>query len=126
MMEKIGSKLLNDPTQVQRLIEIGRGRDAFNVGREVFIQLFKNPNALEDRRFLWDMFLVLLHEYGHSLAHDKYNKYAEKLGGEKSPEGNALIEGVDSLLPEIVWPAARPRAAQDEVGDQNSEEYKKK
>lgn len=114
-MEAVGNKILNDPGQVQRLFEIGRGWDAFNVGREVFIQLFKNPNALEDRKFLWDMFLVLIHEYGHSLAHDKYNRYAEKLGGEKSPEGNALIEGVDSLLTEVVWTEARPRAALAEV-----------
>src|SRR3569833_57477 len=117
MFEKIGSKLLNAPSQVQRLFEIGRGWDAFNVGREVFIQLFKNPHALEDRRFLWDMFLVLIHEYGHSHALDKYTIYAEKLGGEKSPEGNALIEGVDSLLTEIVWTEARPRAALPEVRD---------
>ena len=47
-MENVGNKLLNVPAQVQRLFEIGRGWDAFNVSHEVFIQLFKDPSAQED------------------------------------------------------------------------------
>ncbi|HEX8921913.1 MAG TPA: hypothetical protein VF766_10575, partial [Pyrinomonadaceae bacterium] len=102
-------------SDAQRLFEIGRGWDAFNVSREVSIQLFKNPNSREDRRFLWDMFFTLIHEYLHSLADSKYRSYAEKKGGEHTTEGNTLIEGVDSLLTETVWANAKPRASQEEV-----------
>jgi len=87
-----------------RLFEIGRGWDAFKQGKDVLIQLFKNPDMAKDRSFLWEMYLVLMHEYLHKLAEkDHYNKYAEKIGGEHSTPGNSLIEGVDSLLTEIAW-----------------------
>jgi Domain of unknown function (DUF4157) len=95
----------------KRLFEIGRGWPAFNQVGEVSIQLFKKPNEKEDRRFLWDMFFTLIHEYLHSLSDGKYSGFADKLGGEHSTEGNTLIEGVDSLLTETVWTHAKPRAS---------------
>ncbi|MEK1888237.1 MAG: DUF4157 domain-containing protein [Phyllobacterium sp.] len=94
-----------------RLFEIGRGWDAFEQSGDIFIQLFKNPNATQDRVFLWDMYLVLMHEYLHKLAAKKYHDYAEKLGGEHSTQGNTLIEGVDSLLTEIAWSSAVQHAS---------------
>ena len=63
------------------------------------------------------MFFTLIHEYLHTIAHRDYSAYADKRGGEKSPTGNALIEGVDSLLTETVWVSARPRAPLQEVRD---------
>lgn len=98
-----------------RLFEIGRGWDAFEQAGDIFIQLFKNPNALQDRVFLWDMYLVLMHEYLHKLANGKYHDYAEKLGGEHSTQGNTLIEGVDSLLTEIAWSSAVQHASTEAV-----------
>jgi hypothetical protein len=102
-------------SEKQRLFEIGRGWDAFAQGSDIFIQLFKNPDATADRVFLWDMYLVLMHEYLHKLAARKYNDYAEKLGGEHSTEGNTLIEGVDSLFTEIAWSSAVQHAGTPEV-----------
>jgi hypothetical protein len=98
-----------------RLFEIGRGWDAFAQGKDVLIQLFKNPDVTQDRIFLWDMYFTLMHEYLHKLSHSKYSQYAEKLGGEHSTEGNTLIEGVDSLLTEIAWSNAVTRASLPEV-----------
>jgi len=94
-----------------RLFEIGRGWDAFEQSGDIFIQLFKNPDATADRVFLWDMYLVLMHEYLHKLAAKKYHDYADKLGGEHSTQGNTLIEGVDSLLTEIAWSSAVQHAS---------------
>lgn len=94
-----------------RLFEIGRGWDAFEQSGDIFIQLFKNPDAIQDRVFLWDMYLVLMHEYLHKLASKKYHDYAETLGGEHSTQGNTLIEGVDSLLTEIAWSSAVQHAS---------------
>jgi len=100
----------------KRLDEIDRAWDAFNTGRgNISLQLFKKPDPKEDRRFLWDQFAVLIHEYLHSLASGPYNTFADHLGGESSNEGNTLIEGVDSLLTETVWDHARPRASLPEV-----------
>lgn len=57
---------------------------------------------------------LVLHTHPRIPAHNRpsaYNAYPEgKLGGEKDPRGNALIEGVDSLLTEAVWTSAHPRA----------------
>jgi hypothetical protein len=113
VIAEVGNKYAK--SDAKRLFEIGRGWDAFNIKRGVSVQLFKNPDATEDRRFLWDMFYTLIHEYLHSLADGKYNAHAEKLGGEASPQGNTLIEGVDSLLTETVWTNARPHAADPAV-----------
>jgi hypothetical protein len=112
-MSRVGDKYVK--SDAQRLFEIGRGWDAFNTSGEVSIQLFKNPDATQDRVFLWDMFFTLIHEYLHSLAHSNYNAYANKLGGEQSTEGNTLIEGVDSLLTETAWTNVKPRAPLPEV-----------
>ena len=109
LIRKAGDPFVS--SEKTRLFEIGRAWDAFAQGKDVLIQLFKNPNAMEDRRFLWDMYFTLMHEYLHKLAHKHYDEYAEKLGGEKSTEGNTLIEGVDSLLTEITWSSAVGRAS---------------
>ena len=100
--------LVSDRT---RLFEIGRGWDAFAQDKDIFIQLFKKPDAQQDRIFMWDMYFTLMHEYLHKLAARKYHDYADKLGGEHSTEGNTLIEGVDSLLTEITWASAVGRAS---------------
>lgn len=99
----------------KRLFEIGRGWPAVQSEHEVFVQLFKDPDAKKDRIYLWDMFFTLMHEYLHSLSSDPYSKYAESLGGEHSTEGNTLIEGVDSMLAEIAWVSAQKRASLLEV-----------
>ncbi len=109
LIRKAGDPFVS--SEQTRLFEIGRAWDAFAQGKDVLIQLFKNPDATEDRRFLWDMYFTLMHEYLHKLAHRDYDKYAEKLGGEDSTEGNTLIEGVDSLLTEIAWSNAVSHAS---------------
>lgn len=105
-------------SESKRLFEVGRGWDAFQRAHEIFIQLFKNPDPLEDRKFLWETFYTLMHEYLHSLKHKDYDDYAGKLGGEHSTEGSTLIEGVDSLFTEITWTNAKPRASTKEVREQ--------
>ncbi len=117
ILQKIGSDILKNEANVKRLYEIGRAWPAVASGAEVNIQMFKKSLPKEDRKFLWDLFYTIIHEYLHTLAHSKYDAHAEKLGGEKSAEGNTLIEGVDSLLTETVWANARPRSSLKEVRD---------
>ncbi|OIQ63621.1 hypothetical protein GALL_548390 [mine drainage metagenome] len=109
---KIIDRLADDFTatdaQVQKLNEIDRGWDASAGGGEINVQIFKKAGAKEDREFLWDMFQTLIHEYIHTLRDAKYDAYANSFG-ENSNENNTLIEGVDSLLDEIVWEDVAPR-----------------
>lgn len=103
-LEKLARENTTTPAQVKKLNEIDRGWVASAGGQgDINIQIFKKPTPDEDRDFLWDMFQTLIHEYIHTLADDKYNTFAESFGGDKSNEFNTLVEGVDSLLDEVVW-----------------------
>lgn len=113
VIRKVGDPFVT--SEKRRLFEIGRAWDAFELSGDIYIQLFKKASPASDRKFLWDMYFVLMHEYLHKLASKKYIDYAERLGGEHSTEGNTLIEGVDSLLTEITWSSAVQHASSPEV-----------
>jgi hypothetical protein len=89
---------------VERLNQIDRGwPSAVPLGGGMIqIQMFKASTDTGNRIFLWKTFQALIHEYTHTLAHADYNAYAQTFGP-KSLEWNTLIEGVNSLLTEIVW-----------------------
>ena len=109
ILEKLAKEFTRTDKQVRKLNEIDRGWDASASGGEINIQIFKGATVDEDRDFLWDMFQTLIHEYIHTLAHPHYNVFAESFGGTQSNEYNTLVEGVDSLLDEIVWKNVEPR-----------------
>jgi hypothetical protein len=110
-------ELTDTPEKVRRLNEIDRNWDASASGGSVNVQIFRKPDetsgplagpGVADRDFLWDMFQTLIHEYLHTLAHPAYNAYANSYG-ESSSQANTLIEGVDSLLDEVVWSSVAAR-----------------
>lgn len=69
---------------------------------------------LADRYGLWNMFQIVIEEYIHILNHDEYIGRASERYGHGSGEWNTLIEGVTSLMTEIVWRNIEPR-----VNDRN-------
>ena len=110
---------------VQALNEIDRGWDASAGGGHVNIQIFKQPDQasgplagpnVADRDFMWDMFQTLIHEYLHTLTHPAYDAFAESFGS-TSNQNNTLIEGVDSLLDEIVWSNVAPHVTDQTLRD---------
>jgi hypothetical protein len=106
-LDSLATEFTRTNAQIKKLNEIDRGWDASAGGGEINIQLFKPDTPDKDRDFLWDMFQTLIHEYLHTLAHKDYNTFAENL---PSPnQTNTLVEGVDSLLDEIVWTHVQPR-----------------
>lgn len=105
-------------THAQELFEIGRAWKAVHNAGDVFAQRFKGATPIEERRTLWELYLIFIHEYLHALAHEDYDDYAHSLGGENTTEGSTLIEGVDSLLTEIAWTSAKARAVLPEVREQ--------
>ena len=113
---KVVDESTNNAAAVKKLNEIDRGWDASAQAGQVNVQIFKKPDEtsgplagpnVADRDFLWDMFQTLIHEYLHTLAHPAYNAFADTFG-ESSNQSNTLIEGVDSLLDEVVWSAVAP------------------
>ncbi|EJN07233.1 hypothetical protein PMI42_07945 [Bradyrhizobium sp. YR681] len=113
---KITNKLADEfaGNNVETLNHIQRGWVASANDGEVKLQLFKKDTPKEDREFLWDMFQTLIHEYIHTLRAEKYSKFARDFG-RQSNEYNTLIEGVDSMLDEIVWEHVAPRVKEREL-----------
>jgi Domain of unknown function (DUF4157) len=109
-VSEVAEAALDDDATVKRLFQIERAWGGSSSGHDIFLQLFKDSDPKADRAAMWDLYLTVIHEYLHTAAHTDYNAYADKLGGESDDRGNTLIEGVDSLLTEIVWACARPRA----------------
>ncbi|MEZ4731301.1 MAG: DUF4157 domain-containing protein [Caldilineaceae bacterium] len=102
----------NTRAKVKRLNEIDQGwpATASTATADINIQIFKEPAVQKDRWLLWDMFQTFIHEYLHTLVHANYRAYATGFtGGHKSIESNTLMEGVDSLLTEIVWANVKPK-----------------
>jgi hypothetical protein len=79
--------------------------------REVWIQTIRAPDGKANQHFLWELAQTLIHEYLHTLEHPDYGRYAASLG-KGSLAHNTLIEGVVSLLTEIVWRDVEPGAGQ--------------
>lgn len=117
--EKIVTESTATPEAVKKLNEIDRGWPGSEGDGQINAQLFRRPDTptgtlaglnVPDRDFLWDTFQILIHEYLHTLADPAYNRFAESFG-EKSSQFNTLVEGVDSLLDEVVWSVVEPRVA---------------
>ena len=115
ILNTIANGWVSSVPHVTELNEIDRNWDASAdpTTHEVNIQIFKKSTPAEDRRFLWDMYQTLIHEYIHTLAHPDYVRFAEGFG--PSQENNTLIEGVDSFLTEIVWSKAKAHTAEPAV-----------
>jgi hypothetical protein len=109
-LDRVAGDFVRSTANVTKLDEIERNwpAEARPETREIFFQVFREPTPERDRLLLWDVFQTFIHEYLHTLAHDRYQRFAETFGS-NSNEFNTLIEGVDSLLTEIVWSGIEPR-----------------
>jgi hypothetical protein len=109
-LDRVAADFVRSTANVSKLDEIERNwpAEARPETREIFFQVFREPTPERDRLLLWDVFQTFIHEYLHTLAHDRYRLFADTFGS-NSNENNTLIEGVDSLLTEIVWSGIEPR-----------------
>lgn len=69
---------------------------------EVFMQLFKSADAKENRKFMWQSFQTLVHEYIHTLNHSRYRAYSSKLSKTDPARGHTLREGATEYLTKTV------------------------
>jgi len=121
---KVKDESTASPDAVNKLNEIDRGWDASAetddpTKAQINVQIFRKqdettgplagPNVA-DREFLWNMFQTLIHEYLHTLVDPAYVDFAMSFGAESS-QYTTLIEGVDSLLDEVVWSAVVARVS---------------
>ena len=55
----------------------------------------------------------MIHEYLHTLTHERYYEYARTLpGGDAGVQYNTLVEGMTSAMTEIVWANVAARVGQ--------------
>ena len=65
------------------------------------------------RHHFWDVFQTMIHEYLHTLTHQRYEAYAQTLpGGDAGVQYNTLIEGMTSAMTAIVWANVASRVGQ--------------
>jgi hypothetical protein len=93
-----------------RLLEIFRGWEGAQLEGKVYVNRFKKGSDLENRKFFWDTFQIMIHEYIHSLEHDDYHAYAVTFG-EDSEQYNTLVEGMCSVVTEIAWSNIVPKVS---------------
>lgn len=102
----------NPTTTADKVLATWRGWPGLVIGNQVYLALYEGSTVEETRRLRWRMFKTVIHEYLHTLAHKKYDKYAETFGN-SSAEYTTLIEGVDDVFAGMVWQHVRPRMTTD-------------
>jgi hypothetical protein len=102
-----------------QLLEIDRGWEGTAGGGIVSLQRWRgvdqpgDPAGQGQRRHFWDVFQTMIHEYLHTLTHERYYEYARTLpGGNAGVQYNTLIEGMTSAMTEIVWANVAARVGQ--------------
>lgn len=84
------TSFINTKDKVKRLNEIDTGWPGAQLNGVQYLQVFKDPTKEENRKRLWSLFHVSIHEYIHTLAHPDYQKWEAKLGGAQE---HTLAEG---------------------------------
>jgi peptidoglycan hydrolase-like protein with peptidoglycan-binding domain len=81
---------VDTPAEVAILLEIDIGWPGAQLDGIQYLQKFKGVSNESNRKRLWRLFHVSIHEYIHALAHKDYIDWAAKISGSKE---HSLIEG---------------------------------
>jgi hypothetical protein len=106
------------------LLAIDRGWEGTAGGGIVSLQRWRvadeagDPAGQGQRRHFWDVFQTMIHEYLHTLTHERYYAYARTLpGGDAGVQYNTLVEGMTSAMTEIVWANVAARVGQPALSE---------
>ncbi len=84
------ASFIDTSPKVQIMLDLETGWEGAQLNGIQYLQRFKDSSKEANRKRLWTLFHVSIHEYIHTLAHADYNAWAEKLGGAKQ---HTLVEG---------------------------------
>lgn len=90
ILDPIVDSFIDTDPKVQTMLEIEMGWEGAQLEGTQYLQLYKDPSKEKNRLAMWSLFHVSIHEYIHSLAHTRYNDWADKLGGSQR---HTLVEG---------------------------------
>ena len=108
----------------KKLLEIDRGWEGTAGGGIVSLQRWRVADQTGQtaghgqRHHFWEVFQTMIHEYLHTLTHERYYAYARTLpGGSRGVQYNTLIEGMTSAMTEIVWANVAARVGQKALSE---------
>ncbi len=105
--------LVADENVVQQALEVRRGWDGRTLPQQqkILVQRFKAETPEENREKLRDLAQTIIHEILHLRENPEYTVFSQPMPGEH--ERNTLIEGVVSLLTEVVWSHVKAKLTAD-------------
>lgn len=89
-LQPVIDSFVDSEEKVQLLLDIDKGWKGVQQGGIQYLQRYKDPNNEINRKRMWELFHVSIHEYLHTLAHSEYLHWAYSLGGSES---HTLVEG---------------------------------
>ncbi len=113
--EKYGAIQSRDPEQIivqqiitelsikyrKEMVQTHLGWAGFADEGKIFLQRFKSGDSEKNRDFMWKNFGTIIHEYLHTLEHQRSKKHHEAMPEKKG--GKVLREGVTDYFTKIVW-----------------------
>ncbi|HEY5927262.1 MAG TPA: peptidoglycan-binding domain-containing protein [Kofleriaceae bacterium] len=90
ILDPIVASLVDTEPKVQILLEVFMDWPGAARGPKMFLQRYKSDTDDKNREQLWQLFHIGVHEYIHTLKHQKYTDWANELGGARY---HTLIEG---------------------------------
>jgi peptidoglycan hydrolase-like protein with peptidoglycan-binding domain len=103
ILTPIVESFVDTPEKVQIMLETDIGWEGAQLEGVVYLQRYKQSTDDANREQLWTLFHTCIHEYIHSLAHPKYQAYAQRFDDKgDDTRYNTLIEGMDDFFTENV------------------------
>ncbi|MBD2198159.1 MULTISPECIES: peptidoglycan-binding domain-containing protein [Calothrix] len=103
ILKPIVESFVDSPAKVQTMLDLDIGWEGAQLEGVVYLQRYKQATDEKNRAQLWELFHTCIHEYIHSLAHDDYQKYAQKFKNKGDDvRYNTLIEGFCDFFTENV------------------------
>jgi peptidoglycan hydrolase-like protein with peptidoglycan-binding domain len=90
ILDPIIESFVDTDAGVQTILETFQGWPGAARGATIFLQRYKADNDDKNREQMWDVFHTGIHEYIHTLRHERYSEFANSLGGAKK---HTLLEG---------------------------------
>jgi hypothetical protein len=94
--------LLNEDRIIDQVLDLYRAWPGIARAGHVYLQRFRARDGRQNQRLRWKLLATSIHEYLHTEEHPRYIAYRHSLV-KGTYAYNTLVEGVVSLLTEIVW-----------------------
>jgi len=99
ILKPIIDSFVDTPAKVQIMLDLETGWEGAQLEGVVYLQRYKEDTDAKNRAQMWELFHTCIHEYLHTLAHPRYNAWANKQDDDRR---HTLIEGFCDFFTENV------------------------